>query len=155
MRTPGDLIVDVRRSLCLTAGMAGVVTGVAIALYLAASNVAGRRAGAVAALVGVVLLIVCERCRARADPCVFTLRSDGSVDWIDRRGTQRAGQVVGAGRIGGLCVTLRVVPRAVIGVARWRGASRQRNWLIPADALDGETFRLLAVRVPAMTAGRR
>jgi hypothetical protein len=163
MRTSSDLIVDVRRSLCLTAGMAGVLAGVAIALYLAASGVAGRGAGVVAALAGVVLLVVCTRHRARREPCVLTLRGDGSVDWIDRRGVRGSGQVVGAGRMGGLCVSLRIASRATPqdasrrggGRLRWLAVRKRHTWLIPADALDAETFRVLAVRAPRLAVGRR
>jgi hypothetical protein len=153
MRTSSDLIVDVRRSLCLTVGMAGVVTGVAIALYLAASNVAGRGAGVIAALAGVALLIACVKRSAHREPCIFTLRGDGSVDWVDRRGVRESGNVVAAGRVGGLWVSLRIESAAE--PAAESSASARRTWLLPADALEGETFRLLAVRVPHMTAGRR
>lgn len=157
MRTSSDLIVDVRRSLCLTVGMAGVVTGVAIALYLAASNIAGRGAGVIAALAGVALLIACVKRRAHREPCIFTLRGDGSVDWVDRRGVRGSGNVVAAGRVGGLWVSLRIESAAEPAAepAAEFFASARRTWLLPADALEGETFRLLAVRVPHMTAGRR
>jgi hypothetical protein len=119
MRTSSDLIVDVRRSLCLTVGMAGVVTGVAIALYLAASNVAGRGAGVIAALAGVALLIACVKRSAHREPCIFTLRGDGSVDWVDRRGVRESGNVVAAGRVGGLWVWRNLLRHLL----RPRGAS--------------------------------
>jgi hypothetical protein len=169
MRTSKVLIVDVRRSICLTVWLAGCVAGVATALYLASSTFVGRGAGIAVALTAATLLCVVARHRAGREPRRLALADDGTVRWIERSGRRGAGSVVAAARVGGLWVSLRVEParidtygtphthdiRVPRALGRWlESRFAVRGWLITADALDDESFRQLAVRVPRMTAGR-
>jgi hypothetical protein len=155
MRTSSDLVVDVRRSWCLTAGLSGFVAGATVSIYLAASVAVGSPAAAAVALAGAVGLAAAARRQMCRQPRAFTLAADGAVDGVARDGRRFVGHVVGAGRVGGLWVSLRVSPARASrrGVAGWRGGFARRAWLIPADALDAETFRQLAVRVPRLLAG--
>lgn len=160
MRTSKVLIVDVRRSICLTVWLAGFIAGVATALYLASSTFVGRGAGVAVALAAASVLCVYARHRAIREPRRLALAEDGSVRWIERSGRRGAGTVVAAGRVGGMWVSLRVEStRAGMRVPRWLGRclgdrAAVHAWLIAADAVDGECFRQLAAQVPRMTAGR-
>ncbi|RKP56455.1 hypothetical protein [Pararobbsia silviterrae] len=159
MRTSAELHVDVRRSFCLFVLSIGFMAGAALALYLAASTFAGREAGCVAGLVGPMVLVARARVAVRRVPCVFALAADGALAWTERGGHRDTGQLVGARHVAGLWVMLCVQPASpdVIGASGFRRRVTERvaerAWLIPADALDGETFRVLAVRLARLTGG--
>jgi len=153
MRTSARLVVDVRRSLCLTLLLAGLVAGSAVAMYLVVSAIAGRVAGLAAAVACAGVLTLARRAQARHEPCSFAIGADGSVEWTDRGGQSAAGRVVAAARAGGLWVSLRVRPANRAWPLSRARRPRVRAWLIAADATDPETFRALAASVPRMTGG--
>jgi hypothetical protein len=168
-----SLWVEVHGSRWLTFAQGGFIAACAMALYLSSSAVAGPFAGVAAALAGVAWLAWRARCQARYCLCELWLDEEGSVQWYDRMGRFGRGQVVAAVRAGGGWVSLSAQAdrqtmqtwaqrgtRAGKRAARagWRpkpGCGTGRHaWLLPADALDPEAFRALAVRVPYTPRGR-
>jgi hypothetical protein len=178
MVAPASLWIEVRGSRWLTFVLGSFLAACAMALYLSASAVAGPLAGGAVALVGTAWLARYARRQARGRLCELWLDEDGSVEWYDRTGRFGRGQVVAAVRVGGWWVSLSAQPlsaspdrratRTAVqcgGRAGERAAhswllrtpgfgTRPRAWLLPADALDPETFRALAVRVPHTPRGR-
>ncbi|CAB3787035.1 hypothetical protein [Pararobbsia alpina] len=170
MSAATGLLFEVHRSPALTIALGSFFAGCAIALYLSASAAAGPFAGVAASLAGVAWLAWCARRQARGCPRWLWLAEQGSVEWCDRMGRPGAGQAVAAVRVGGLWVSLSAQPDRQTreqgetragergAVPRMRSipsfGKRTCAWLLPADALDPEAFRALAVRVPRIPSSR-
>ena len=149
-----------------------------MALYLSASAVAGPFAGVAVSLAGVACLAWRARCEARGRLSGLWPDEEGWVEWCDRIGRSGTWRVVVAVRVGGLWVSLSAQPlstkpNAQIMQTKVQGGTRAaervtlswlrsipgfgtrpRAWLLPADALDPEAFRALAVRVPHIPRSR-
>jgi hypothetical protein len=179
MVAPGSLWIEVRGSRWLTFMQGSFLAACAMALHLSASALAGPFAGVALALAGTAWLAGYAHGQARGRLCELWLDEDGSVEWYDRIGRVGKGQVVAAVRVGGGWVSLSAQPdreatRALqamqagtpggsraggrgLHARMWRPfelGMRPRAWLLAADALDPETFRALAVRVPHIPRGR-
>lgn len=170
MGAAAGLLVEVHGSRGLTLALGGFFAACAAALYLSVSALAGPFAGGMAALGVLAGLAGRLRRQARGYPCWLWLGEHGSVEWRDRMGRSGRGQVVAAVRVGGLWVSLGVQPDDRTRAQDWAHADaggflgrlwpirrlrrRPRSWLLPADALDPEAFRALAVRVLHIPQGR-
>jgi hypothetical protein len=178
MVAPTSLWIEVRGSRWMTFLLGSFLAACAMALYLSVSAAAGPLAGVVVALAGTAWLAGYARSQARGRLCELWLDEDGSVEWYDRMGRFGTGQVVAAVRVAGWWVSLSAQPlgappdrqatRTGVQCGRRAGeratrawlrrtpgfGARPCAWLLPADALDPETFRALAVRVPHTPRGR-